>query len=107
MEDVVRNAASRLKESEQRLAQERNRLAVTLRSIGDGVITTDTEGKVTTLNDVATILANAGTLIIVPGYGMAAAQAQHATRELADYLGEQGSISATPSTPLPVACRAT
>lgn len=42
------------------------------------------------VEDVATILANAGTLIIVPGYGMAAAQAQHATRELADYLGEQG-----------------
>ncbi len=42
------------------------------------------------LEDVATILANAGTLIIVPGYGMAAAQAQHATRDLGDYLGEQG-----------------
>lgn len=42
------------------------------------------------VEDVATILANAGTLIIVPGYGMAAAQAQHATRELGDYLGEQG-----------------
>ena len=40
--------------------------------------------------DVATILSNAGSLIIVPGYGMAAAQAQHATRELADYLGEHG-----------------
>ncbi len=42
------------------------------------------------VEDVATVLANAGSLIIVPGYGMAAAQAQHATRELADYLGEQG-----------------
>jgi H+-translocating NAD(P) transhydrogenase subunit beta len=42
------------------------------------------------IEDVATLLANAGSLIIVPGYGMAAAQAQHATRELADYLGEQG-----------------
>ncbi|MDD3815261.1 MAG: NAD(P)(+) transhydrogenase (Re/Si-specific) subunit beta [Desulfocapsaceae bacterium] len=42
------------------------------------------------VEDVATILTNAGTLIIVPGYGMAAAQAQHATRELADYLNEQG-----------------
>ncbi|MBW6520258.1 MAG: NAD(P)(+) transhydrogenase (Re/Si-specific) subunit beta [Desulfoarculaceae bacterium] len=42
------------------------------------------------VEDVATILANAGTLIIVPGYGMAAAQAQHATRELGDYLAEQG-----------------
>ncbi len=42
------------------------------------------------LEDVATILANAGSLIIVPGYGMAAAQAQHATRDLGDYLSEQG-----------------
>ncbi|MBU0665509.1 MAG: NAD(P)(+) transhydrogenase (Re/Si-specific) subunit beta [Proteobacteria bacterium] len=42
------------------------------------------------VEDVATILTNAGSLIIVPGYGMAAAQAQHATRELGDYLGEQG-----------------
>ncbi len=42
------------------------------------------------IEDVATILANAGSLIIVPGYGMAAAQAQHATRELGEYLGEQG-----------------
>ena len=42
------------------------------------------------IEDVSTILANAGSLIIVPGYGMAAAQAQHATRDLGDYLGEQG-----------------
>ena len=42
------------------------------------------------IEDVATILSNAGSLIIVPGYGMAAAQAQHSTRELADYLGEHG-----------------
>jgi len=36
-----------------RLAEERERLAVTLRSIGDGVITTDTLGCVTMLNPVA------------------------------------------------------
>ena len=42
------------------------------------------------IEDVATILSNAGSLIIVPGYGMAAAQAQHTTRELADYLGGHG-----------------
>jgi PAS domain S-box-containing protein len=35
------------------LAAERERLAVTLESIGDGVIATDTEGRVTTLNRVA------------------------------------------------------
>jgi len=35
------------------LAAEKERLAVTLRSIGDGVITTDTKGKVTLMNRVA------------------------------------------------------
>jgi PAS domain S-box-containing protein len=36
-----------------RLDKERETLAVTLRSIGDGVITTDTEGRVTLLNSAA------------------------------------------------------
>ena len=36
-----------------RLATERERLLVTLRSIGDGVITTDEEGKITLVNAVA------------------------------------------------------
>jgi PAS domain S-box-containing protein len=35
------------------LAEEKERLAVTLRSIGDGVITTDTEGRVNLMNGVA------------------------------------------------------
>ncbi len=42
------------------------------------------------VEDVATVLENAESLIIVPGYGMAAAQAQHVTRELGDYLSEEG-----------------
>ncbi|MBU0945585.1 MAG: NAD(P)(+) transhydrogenase (Re/Si-specific) subunit beta [Proteobacteria bacterium] len=42
------------------------------------------------VDDVATVLESAESLIIVPGYGMAAAQAQHVTRELGDYLSEQG-----------------
>jgi PAS domain S-box-containing protein len=40
-------------QAEQRVAAERERLAVTLRSIGDGVITTDTRGRVELINDVA------------------------------------------------------
>lgn len=39
--------------NEEKLAAERERLAVTLRSIGDGVITTDTKGKIVLLNKVA------------------------------------------------------
>lgn len=39
-------------------------------------------------DDAAFIMQNAGSVIIVPGYGMAVAQAQHALRELADKLKE-------------------
>lgn len=39
--------------TEEALARERERLAVTLRSIGEGVIATDTEGQVTLINRIA------------------------------------------------------
>ncbi len=44
---------SERKKAEEELAAEKERLAVTLRSIGDGVITTDMEGRVVMLNQVA------------------------------------------------------
>ncbi|HEX3883412.1 MAG TPA: NAD(P)(+) transhydrogenase (Re/Si-specific) subunit beta [Stellaceae bacterium] len=40
--------------------------------------------------DAAFILKNAGSVIVVPGYGMAVAQAQHALREMADLLIKDG-----------------
>jgi len=42
------------------------------------------------LDDVATQLAYANKVVIVPGYGLATAQAQHAVRELADVLEKRG-----------------
>ncbi len=40
--------------------------------------------------DVAILLGYAHRVIIVPGYGLAVAQAQHTLRELVDVLGERG-----------------
>jgi NAD(P) transhydrogenase subunit beta len=41
-------------------------------------------------DDAAFIMKNAASVIIVPGYGMAVAQAQHAVREMADKLKKEG-----------------
>ena len=46
--------------------------------------------RATTVDDVAVMLAYAHQVVIVPGYGMAVAQAQHSVRELADQLEKKG-----------------
>ncbi|MBM3516667.1 MAG: NAD(P)(+) transhydrogenase (Re/Si-specific) subunit beta [Alphaproteobacteria bacterium] len=50
----------------------------------------DKSAKPGSAEDAAFILKNAGSVIIVPGYGMAVAQAQHAVREMADALARNG-----------------
>ncbi len=42
------------------------------------------------VEDLATLLAYSRRVIVVPGYGLAVAQAQHAVRELADLLEKRG-----------------
>lgn len=50
----------------------------------------DRNAKIGAADDAAYIMKNASRVIIVPGYGMAVAQAQHALRELADILKKEG-----------------
>ena len=46
--------------------------------------------KSATPQDVADILDNASSVVVVPGYGMAVAQAQHRVRELYEQLSKRG-----------------
>ena len=46
--------------------------------------------RVGSAEDAAFILKNASRVVVVPGYGMAVAQAQHVLREMADLLKAQG-----------------
>jgi NAD(P) transhydrogenase subunit beta len=58
---------------------------------GSSSSTTERVVQSYTVNDVATILNGARSVIIVPGYGMAVAQAQHVVKELADTVQRKGS----------------
>ena len=50
----------------------------------------DRNAKIGSAEDAAYIMKNSSSVIIVPGYGMAVAQAQHALREMADILKAEG-----------------
>ena len=50
----------------------------------------DKTAKSGAADDAAFLMKNANKVIIVPGYGMAVAQAQHALREMCDKLKEEG-----------------
>ncbi|HKX53490.1 MAG TPA: NAD(P)(+) transhydrogenase (Re/Si-specific) subunit beta [Nitrosospira sp.] len=54
---------------------------------GDGTQKTYRSGSA---DDAAFIMGNADSVIIVPGYGLAVARAQHAVKELAEMLHEKG-----------------
>src|SRR5438445_798063 len=73
----------------------RNFFSVILGGFGGEVAGPDAGGeqrpvKQGAAEDAAFMLKNAGKVIIVPGYGMAVAQAQHALREMADRLKKEG-----------------
>ncbi len=77
-------------------AMNRSFISVILGGFGTG---DDAEGpavasgkmhKTAAVDDAVFMLANASKVILVPGYGMAVAQAQHSVRELTDLLAERG-----------------
>lgn len=63
---------------------------ITVSSSGDGAGGEDRSVRSGTPEDIGVLLAYSQKVIIVPGYGLAVAQAQHVARELADLLGDKG-----------------
>ena len=59
-------------------------------AVAAGGVTETRPVKQGSAEDAAFIMKNAGSVIIVPGYGMAVAQAQHALREMVDLLKAEG-----------------
>lgn len=57
---------------------------------GAGSSSEGKSAKIGAAEDAAYIMKNAARVIIVPGYGMAVSQAQHALREMADVLKKEG-----------------
>ena len=75
-------------------AMNRSIVSVVLGGFGgestSGVGRSDRPVKAGSADDAAFIMKNASSVIIVPGYGMAVAQAQHSVREMADKLKREG-----------------
>ncbi|HIF09551.1 MAG TPA: NAD(P)(+) transhydrogenase (Re/Si-specific) subunit beta [Sneathiellales bacterium] len=58
--------------------------------VGGIVLNDDRPVKRGSAEDAAFVLKNAGSVIVVPGYGMAVAQAQHVLKEMIDILKREG-----------------
>ncbi|MFT3726011.1 MAG: NAD(P)(+) transhydrogenase (Re/Si-specific) subunit beta [Hyphomonadaceae bacterium] len=76
-------------------AMNRSFISVILGGFGGETATAATGGpakpvKIGSADDAAFIMKNASKVIIVPGYGMAVAQAQHALKEMAEKLKAEG-----------------
>ncbi|MGD0475832.1 MAG: NAD(P)(+) transhydrogenase (Re/Si-specific) subunit beta [Candidatus Velthaea sp.] len=64
--------------------------AIHTSTAGSGSSTAGQNVRSVSADDVAALCAYANQVIVVPGYGMAVAQAQHSVRELADQLEKRG-----------------
>jgi NAD(P) transhydrogenase subunit beta len=62
-------------------------------AVAAGLAAGDRSVKAGSAEDAAFVMKNASSVIIVPGYGMAVAQAQHALREMADGLKTSGAAT--------------
>ncbi|GAB4232688.1 MAG: Re/Si-specific NAD(P)(+) transhydrogenase subunit beta [Stanieria sp.] len=78
-------------------AMNRSFISVILGGFGEGAGTTTQtnqapqgEATATTVEETAELLSNAKSVIIVPGYGMAVAQAQHAVSDITNILRKRG-----------------
>jgi len=74
-------------------AMNRSLWSVLFEAVGGQVSTASAEGRTvrqTSAEDVALMLSYARSVVIVPGYGMAVSQAQHAVKKLLDALQKKG-----------------
>lgn len=79
-------------------AMNRSFISVILGGFGQGTSSSSSKGTqapqgeviATTVEETAELLSNAKTIVIVPGYGMAVAQAQHAVSDLTKILRKRG-----------------
>jgi H+-translocating NAD(P) transhydrogenase subunit beta len=74
-------------------AMNRSLWSVLFEAVGGQVSTASAEGRTvrqTSAEDVALMLSYAQSVVIVPGYGMAVSQAQHAVKKLLDALQKKG-----------------